>query len=136
MQNHILKDSSHFLYIRYAWTVCKHSTAVRVTRIMYCKGRAVQQVKISLLSRFIIWQIAPRERRIRHKYHNNQMKNKIFFLPFILPLITIVKSDVGGHDLFTSLAQLEVLWFNELESIKVMERTILNMEKATKSLQK
>ena len=64
------------------------------------------------------------------------MKNKIFFLPFILPLITIVKSDLGGHDLFTSLAQLEVLWFNELESIKVMERAILNMEKATKSLQK
>ena len=64
------------------------------------------------------------------------MKDKIFFLPFILPLITSVKSDVGGHDLFTSLAQLEVLWFNELESIKVMERAILNMEKATKSLQK
>ena len=57
-------------------------------------------------------------------------------MPFILPLIKIVKSDVGGHDLFTSLAQLEVLWFNELESIKVMERAIINMEKATKSLQK
>lgn len=60
----------------------------------------------------------------------------MFFLPFILSLITIVKSHVGGHDLFTSLAQLEVLWFNELETIKVMERAIINMEKATKSLKK
>ena len=62
------------------------------------------------------------------------MTHNMFFLPFILSLITIVKSHVGGHDLFTSLAQLEVLWFNELETIKVMERAIINMEKATKSL--
>ena len=66
------------------------------------------------------------------------MKNKIFYLPLIilLPIVNIVKSDVGGHDLFTSLAQLEVLWYNEIETIKVMERAITNMEKATKSLQK
>ena len=66
------------------------------------------------------------------------MKNKIFYLPLIilLPIVNIVKSDVGGHDLFTSLAQLEVLWYNEIEIIKVMERAITNMEKATKSLQK
>ena len=64
------------------------------------------------------------------------MTHNMFFLPFILSLITIVKSHVGGHDLFTSLAQLEVLWFNELETIKVMERAIINMEKATKSLKK
>ena len=64
------------------------------------------------------------------------MTHNMFFLPFILSLITIVKSHVGGHDLFTSLAQLEVLWFNELETIKVMERAIINMEKATISLKK
>ena len=64
------------------------------------------------------------------------MTHNMFFLPFILSLITIVKSHVGGHDLFTSLAQLEVLWYNEIEIIKVMERAITNMEKATKSLQK
>ena len=64
------------------------------------------------------------------------MTHNMFFLPFILSLITIVKSHVGGHDLFTSLAQLEVLWFNELETIKVMERAIINMEKATKLLKK
>ena len=64
------------------------------------------------------------------------MTHNMFFLPFILSLISIVKSHVGGHDLFTSLAQLEVLWFNELETIKVMERAIINMEKATKSLKK
>ena len=64
------------------------------------------------------------------------MTHNMFFLPFILSLISIVKSHVGGHDLFTSLAQLEVLWFNELETIKVMERAIINMEKATKLLKK
>ena len=64
------------------------------------------------------------------------MTHNMFFLPFILSLISIVKSHVGGHDLFTSLAQLKVLWFNELETIKVMERAIINMEKATKLLKK
>ena len=45
-----------------------------------------------------------------------------------------VNADVGSHDLFTSLAQLEVLWKNELEVIKVMQVAITKMEKGIKIL--
>ena len=36
----------------------------------------------------------------------------------------------GGQDLFTSLAQLEVLWKNDIIVVKQMEETIEKMEKA------
>ena len=45
-----------------------------------------------------------------------------------------IKADVGGHDLFTSLAQLEVLWHNEMEMIQVMENAIIKMEQASKAM--
>ena len=54
----------------------------------------------------------------------------------LLTLVTPhnIKANVGGHDLFTSLAQLEVLWHNEHEIIKLMENAISKMERATKAL--
>ena len=60
-------------------------------------------------------------------------------LPFILSILFIAKStiviaDVGGHDLFTSLAQLEVLWHNDREMVSVMEDAIGKMESATQAL--
>ena len=60
-------------------------------------------------------------------------------LPFILSLLFISKTkiviaDVGGHDLFTSLAQLEVLWHNDREVVSVMEDAIGKMESATQAL--
>jgi hypothetical protein len=33
-----------------------------------------------------------------------------------------VMGKIGGHDLFASLAQLEILWHNEIDTIVVMER--------------
>ena len=36
----------------------------------------------------------------------------------------------GGHDLFTSLAQLEVLWQNDKIVVNQMEEVIKKMEKA------
>lgn len=47
-----------------------------------------------------------------------------------------VKADVGGHDLFTSLAQLEVLWKNEMEIVEVMKTAIAKMEIATEAMNK
>ena len=41
---------------------------------------------------------------------------------------------VGGHDLFTSLAQLEVLWKNEMQIINTMESAIKKMESASNAL--
>ena len=60
-------------------------------------------------------------------------------LPFILSFLfiaktTIVFANVGGHDLFTSLAQLEVLWQNDREVVTVMEDAIRKMESATQAL--
>ena len=45
-----------------------------------------------------------------------------------------VNASVGGHDLFTSLAQLEVLWKNEMTVINTMEDAIRKMETASNAL--
>ena len=57
-------------------------------------------------------------------------KRAIITLAFMGP----VMADVGGHDLFTSLAQLEVLWRNEMEVIQIMENAIGQMERASQVL--
>ena len=46
----------------------------------------------------------------------------------------IVVAEFGGQDLFTSLAQLEVLWQNERKVVQQMESTIEKMETALQSL--
>ena len=40
----------------------------------------------------------------------------------------------GGQDLFTSLAQLEVLWQNDKIVVRQMEETIIKIEKALGAL--
>ena len=42
----------------------------------------------------------------------------------------IVKAEYGGHDLFTSLAQLEVLWQNDINVVQQMEKLIAKLETA------
>ena len=54
----------------------------------------------------------------------------ILIATFSLP----VNASVGGHDLFTSLAQLEVLWKNEMQIINTMEDAIRKMETASNAL--
>ena len=69
---------------------------------------------------------------------NNCYENKI--MQFVVACILIatlslpVNASVGGHDLFTSLAQLEVLWKNEMQMIKTMEDAIRKMETASNAL--
>ena len=46
----------------------------------------------------------------------------------------LVLAGYGGQDLFTSLAQLEVLWHNEIKVVKQMEETIQKMETALDAL--
>ena len=46
----------------------------------------------------------------------------------------LVIAEIGGQDLFTSLAQLEVLWKNEIKVVKQMEETIYKMETALGAL--
>ena len=58
-------------------------------------------------------------------------------LAFFIILTTLTwhaNATVGGHDLFTSLAQLEVLWKNEMQVVDVMENAIKKMESATNIL--
>ena len=45
-----------------------------------------------------------------------------------------VLAEVGGHDLFTSLAQLEILWQNDIKVVGVMERLIKRMDRASNAL--
>ena len=42
--------------------------------------------------------------------------------------IPVVNGEIGGQDLFTSLAQLEVLWHNDIKVVKQMEEAIRKME--------
>ena len=51
-------------------------------------------------------------------------------------LFLIAKAEFGGHDLFTSLAQLEVLWKNDREVVKDMQSMIGKLDRAKKSLEK
>ncbi len=71
-------------------------------------------------------------------YWKLKMKSLIFVTFFVVLLILPenVRSDFGGHDLFTSLAQLEVLWHNDREVVKEMENTIVKLERAKKSLER
>ncbi len=48
----------------------------------------------------------------------------LFFLIWSLITPPLAKCDFGGHDLFTSLAQLEQLWKNELEIVPKMEKAL------------
>ncbi len=45
-----------------------------------------------------------------------------------------VLAEVGGHDLFTSLAQLEILWQNDIKMVAVMERLVERMDRASNAL--
>ena len=46
----------------------------------------------------------------------------------------VVRAEHGGQDLFTSLAQLEVLWKNDIKVVKEMEEAIRKMETAVTAL--
>ena len=45
-----------------------------------------------------------------------------------------VFGDVGGHDLFTSLTQLEILWHNEIKVVGLMEKMIQKMSRTPKAI--
>ena len=46
----------------------------------------------------------------------------------------VVRAEHGGQDLFTSLAQLEELWKNDIKVVQQMEDTIRKMETAVSAL--
>ncbi len=56
----------------------------------------------------------------------------IFAAVLFLLLLVPIASDFGGHDLYTSLAQLEVLWRNELDVVRQMEAKLHVNETVTK----
>ena len=60
----------------------------------------------------------------------------LFLVTFLLILPEDVRSDFGGHDLFTSLAQLEVLWHDDREVVEEMQNTIVKLERAKQSLER
>ena len=54
-------------------------------------------------------------------------KNYIYVLSIFCTLSEVnimigVMGKIGGNDLFASLAQLEILWYNERDTIIVMDR--------------
>ena len=40
----------------------------------------------------------------------------------------------GGHDLFTALTQLEILWQNDIKIVGVMEKLVKRMDRASNAL--
>jgi hypothetical protein len=44
--------------------------------------------------------------------------------------------DFGGHDLFTSLAQLEVLWHNDRQIVKDMEALLGKNDNLTQTMKR
>jgi hypothetical protein len=63
---------------------------------------------------------------------------QIILLSFTICLFSLapnVAADFGGHDLFTSLAQLEVLWKNEREVVEDMKDIIKKLDRAKTSLE-
>ena len=55
------------------------------------------------------------------------------FLSLLFIEMNVVGAEYGGHDLYTSLAQLEVLWHNDIKVVKQMEEVIRKMEIVTKA---
>merc|ERR1712223_297310 len=65
----------------------------------------------------------------------NDFKMQIVLTFLILAVSCLpTNASVGGHDLFTSLAQLEVLWTNEMKVVDLMENAIKKMESASNAL--
>ena len=52
------------------------------------------------------------------------MKNFSLLVLLLAVAVPESSSDFGGHDLFTSLAQLEVLWHNEVEVVQKMRDSL------------
>ena len=38
--------------------------------------------------------------------------------------ITASLVGIGGHELFSSLAQVKLLWYNELETVQILEKIV------------
>lgn len=64
------------------------------------------------------------------------MRQRTFTILFAIALcLKTANCGFGGHDLFTSLSQLEVLWRNEHEIIKSMQNAIGINENVTNAMQ-
>ena len=65
-----------------------------------------------------------------------KMKKMVkFYITFaLLAFAKPSYAEVGGHDLFTSLAQLEVLWRNEMKVVQVMQDTLQKLDDAKATL--
>ena len=61
-----------------------------------------------------------------------------FYFLILLSLNFVKLGDCayGGHDLFTSLSQLEELWKNEIKAVEKMKKVVENMDVIKESLQK
>ena len=70
----------------------------------------------------------------RNYCYENKIMQFVVACILIATLSLPVNASVGGHDLFTSLAQLEVLWKNEMQIINTMEDAIGKMETASNAL--
>ena len=73
---------------------------------------------------------------IRMELNCNDFKMQIVLASFVILAVSCLPTNasVGGHDLFTSLAQLEVLWKNEMKVVDLMENAIKKMESASNAL--
>ena len=73
---------------------------------------------------------------IRMELNCNDFKMQIVLTSFVILALSCLPTNasVGGHDLFTSLAQLEVLWKNEMKVVDLMENAIKKMESASNAL--
>ena len=64
------------------------------------------------------------------------LKGCIVLILTLCQKVDYANSAFGGHDLFTSLSQLEVLWWNEHDIVRKMEDAMGLDENLTKAMQK
>jgi hypothetical protein len=68
-------------------------------------------------------------------FNNRPLLVTLIVVISFLDKVVFVFGAFGGHDLFTSLAQLEVLWHNDRQVVKDMENMIKKLDEVKKSLE-
>ena len=78
---------------------------------------------VKLITKHFLWRLWKNEKMVK------------FYITFaLLAFAKPSYAEVGGHDLFTSLAQLEVLWRNEMKVVQVMQDTLQKLDEAKATL--
>ena len=66
----------------------------------------------------------------------NYLHSFWYLFAVIVCCVQIVSGSYGGHDLFTSLAELKELWINDIEVVQEMKKVVVLMKEIQDSMQR